>query len=309
MENKDIVISTGDPAGCGPFISLMAVEKYKAKGCNFIVVGDTIVLERIPVFRRLKNKIRVVDVSTPGIDKLIYGKSSKLSGQASLNYLKKSLEILRNTNARRLVTAPLSKEAVKYVLPVFSGHTEYLAEYFNVNNVVMMMFSKELKVVLLTRHILLRNLISSLDKENISDNIFLIYESLKKQFKIKQPKIIVASVNPHAGIDTFIDEEETILIAAINRFKKKIYGPYPADTIFIKENIKKYDCIICPYHDQAMIPFKLFSLKSGVNVTLGLPIIRTSPAHGVAYDVIKKGNNPFSSSMVEAIKLASYLTV
>ena len=309
MENKDIVISTGDPAGCGPFISLMAVEKYKANGCNFIVVGDTIVLERIPVFRRLKNKIRVVDVSTPGIDKLIYGKSSKLSGQASLNYLKKSLEILSNTNARRLVTAPLSKEAVKYVLPVFSGHTEYLAEYFNVNNVVMMMFSKELKVVLLTRHILLRNLISSLDKKNISDNIFLIYESLKKQFKIKQPKIIVASVNPHAGIDTFIDEEETILIAAINRFKKKIYGPYPADTIFIKENIKKYDCIICPYHDQAMIPFKLFSLKSGVNVTLGLPIIRTSPAHGVAYDVIKKGNNPFSSSMVEAIKLATYLTV
>ena len=141
MKNKDIVISTGDPAGCGPIISLTAVEKCKVKGCNFIIVGDLIILERIPIFQRLKNKIRVVDVSTPGIEKLVYGKSSKLSGQASLNYLKKSLEILNNTNTKRLVTAPLSKEAVKCVLPAFSGHTEYLAEHFNVNNIVMMMFS------------------------------------------------------------------------------------------------------------------------------------------------------------------------
>ena len=137
--------------------------------------------------------------------------------------------------------------------------------------------------MLLTRHILLRNLIASLDKKNIKDNISLIYESLKKQFKIKQPKIVFASVNPHAGIDTFIDKEESLLIDAIKTFKNKVYGPY---------------------HDQAMIPFKLLALKSGVNVTLGLPIIRTSPAHGVAYDVIKKGKNPFSSSMIEAIKLA-----
>ncbi len=309
MENKDIIISTGDPAGCGPFISLTAVEKYKSKGCSFIVVGDSIVFERIPAFRRVKNNIRVVDVNTPGIDKLIYGKPSKLSGRASLNYLKKSLEILSNTNAGRLVTAPLSKEAVKYVLPEFSGHTEYLAEYFNVNNIAMMMVSKELKVVLLTRHIPLRKLKFALEKENISDNISLVYESLQEQFKIKQPKIVFASVNPHAGIDTFLDKEENIIIDAINGVKNKIYGPYPADTVFIKENIKKYDCIICAYHDQAMIPFKLLSFKSGVNVTLGLPIIRTSPAHGVAYDVIAEGNDPFSSSMSEAIKLAVKLTV
>jgi 4-hydroxythreonine-4-phosphate dehydrogenase len=128
-------------------------------------------------------------------------------------------------------------------------------------------------------------------------------------FGLKNPKIAVTAFNPHAGVDTFFDAEEKIIYNAIKVFKKNFYGPYPCDSIFIEKNLKKYDCIICLYHDQAMIPFKLLSLKAGVNLTLGLPIIRTSPAHGVAFDVMKTGKIPFHSSMVEAIKLALKLHV
>jgi 4-hydroxythreonine-4-phosphate dehydrogenase len=128
-------------------------------------------------------------------------------------------------------------------------------------------------------------------------------------FKIKNPKIALVSFNPHAGINTFMNEEEKVISQAVRKFRNRIYGPFPADTIFIKENFRKYHCIITLYHDQGMIPFKLLSFKEGVNLTLGLPIVRTSPAHGVAYDVLKKGKKPFSSSMIEAVKLALSLNI
>ena len=131
---------------------------------------------------------------------------------------------------------------------------------------------------------------------------------MQDQFKIKCPRIAFCSTNPHAGVNTFISQEEKKIIKARDKFKKTVYGPYPADTIFTKENLKQYDCIICTYHDQAMIPFKLLSFRTGVNVTLGLPIVRTSPAHGVAYDIVKRGKAPFHSSMLEAINLASKLS-
>jgi 4-hydroxythreonine-4-phosphate dehydrogenase len=126
--------------------------------------------------------------------------------------------------------------------------------------------------------------------------------------KIKKPKIVISSFNPHAGIDTFLGKEEKIIKSAMNKCEHKIYGPYPADTLFLKNKIKDYDCIICLYHDQAMIPFKLLSFKQGVNLTIGLPIIRTSPAHGVAFDLIRKAKRPLHHSMLEAIKLSAKLS-
>lgn len=307
-KSKKIIVTTGDPAGCGPFITLSAIEVLADKNVDFFVVGDRKILEKIPVFSEVKKRINLIDAATAAIENIKPGCISKLGGRASLNYLNKGLELIKEMKIKRIVTAPVSKEAVKYVLTDFSGHTEYLADYFGVKNYAMMMVSSKLKVVVFSRHIPLRRVSSSIKQEDLIKNFSLTYHSLKGIFKIDNPKIAVVSCNPHAGIDTFLDKEEEKIYEAVKKFKK-IQGPYPSDTLFTSNNLKKYDCIICIYHDQAMIPFKLLSFYEGVNLTLGLPVIRTSPAHGVAYDIIKRGVNPFSTSMIEAIKLALKLSI
>ncbi|MBU2265826.1 MAG: 4-hydroxythreonine-4-phosphate dehydrogenase PdxA, partial [Candidatus Omnitrophica bacterium] len=203
---------------------------------------------------------------------------------------------------------PLSKEAVQSIKKKFSGHTEYLQDHFRAAQVEMMMVSKQLKVVLLTRHTVLRKAGALINSKDVAKTLELVYTSLKQQFKIKKPRIVLASFNPHAGVDTFLEKEEKEIVSGISKFKGKTYGPYPADSLFTKDNLKLYDCVISTYHDQAMIPFKLLSMKDGINLTLGLPVIRTSPAHGPAFDLIRQDKKPFSSSMLEAIKLAVQLT-
>ncbi len=309
MKNEGLVITTGDPAGCGPYVSLKALDEISLKGVDVYLVGDEKILRDYFLYSKLKKKINLVDLKTKDIDKVKPGFISKLSGKASLSYIDKALELIKELNIKRLITAPVSKEAIQYNIKNFSGHTEYLASYFKSDNIVMMMHSKQIATVLLTRHIPLREVSKSLREKEIAATLELVYESLKNKFKIKNPKIVFASLNPHAGVDTFFDKEEQIIAEAIKKSLVPAAGPYPSDTIFIKEKLKKYDCIICLYHDQAMIPFKLLSLKSGVNLTLGLPIIRTSPAHGVASDIIRAKKPLFYSSMLEAIKLNLKLTL
>ena len=305
---KKIVISSGDPGGCGPFITLKAIENLGQSNLEFFVVGDQKLFQKLPIYKKVKNRINLIDLNTPGIERIKAGQSSRLSGKASLSYLNKALELIDQKKINRLVTAPSSKEAVKLVLKKFCGHTEYLADYFKADNFAMMMVSAELKVVMATRHINLKAVSSSLKGKDIYNLLSLTYRFLQNQFKIKCPRIVFCAVNPHAGVNTFIGNEEKKILQARKKFKKLTLGPYPADTIFTKEKLKHYDCVICAYHDQAMIPFKLLSFHTGVNVTLGLPIVRTSPAHGVAYDIVAKGKQPFHSSMLEAIKLASKLS-
>ena len=308
MSRKKIIISSGDPGGCGPYITLKAIENIGEKAGEFFVVGDQKIFQKLPIYKKVKNKINFVDLNTPGIEGVKKGEPSRLNGKTSLSYLNKALELIGEMKIKRLVTAPLSKEAVKSVLKNFSGHTEYLADYFKVKNFAMMMVSSSLKVVMATRHINLKKVSSSLKSVDIYDSLCLTHRSLQGQFKLKRPRIAFCAVNPHAGVNTFIGDEEKKILQAKKKFKRLTFGPYPADTIFTKENLKRYDCIICAYHDQAMIPFKLLSFRSGVNLTLGLPIVRTSPAHGVAYDLVRRGGRSFHSSMVEAIKLASKLS-
>jgi len=308
MRRTKIVISSGDPGGCGPFITLKAIESLHQNDFEFFVIGDMKIFQKLPIYKRVKNRISLIDLNTSGIEGIEMGRSSQLSGKASLSYLKAALELIREKKIKRLVTAPLSKEAVKSVLKNFSGHTEYLANYFKVKNFAMMMASSHLKVVMATRHIKLSEVSSSLCEKDIYNLLSLTYKSLREQFRLRRPRIAFCAINPHAGLDTFIEAEEKKIIQAKKKFKKLTYGPYPADTIFTKEKLKQYDCIICAYHDQAMIPFKMLSFRTGVNVTLGLPIVRTSPAHGVAYDIVGRGETPFYSSMREAIKLASKLS-
>jgi 4-hydroxythreonine-4-phosphate dehydrogenase len=308
MSRKAIVVSAGDPAGCGPLITLQAINNAKIKNVDFFVVGDKKIFKKITGYAKFEKNVDFIDADTAGIEKVRKGFASKLTGQASLNYLKTSLKIMKQQRIKRLVTAPVSKEAIALSLSKFSGHTEYLADHFKVNNFAMLMAAKKLRVLLLSRHIPLREVSYSIKKKTIIDSISLVDSFLRNQCKIKKPRIVLASLNPHAGVNTFMEEEEKKLLAAKEKFKKTIYGPYPADTIFVRKNLNNYDCIICPYHDQAMIPFKLLALKDGVNVTLGLPIIRTSPAHGVAFDLMQRGRKPFSSSMLAAVKLALALS-
>jgi 4-hydroxythreonine-4-phosphate dehydrogenase len=307
MSKKKIVITIGDPNGCGPIITLKAIKNI-GRRIGFIVVGDKKILETIPEYKEVKKKVQIVDVKTNGIDRIKKGFINKLAGQASLSYLNKALEIIKKERISALVTAPVSKEAIKLVCPNFIGHTEYLANYFNTKKFVMMMVSKILKVVLLTRHIPLRKVPSKITKKAFIDVIELVYIFLKDNFKIKNPKLAISSLNPHAGVNTFLDKEEKTIIKAIAECRRPVYGPYPADTLFIEENIKNYDCIISCFHDQAMIPFKLLSFREGANLTVGLPIIRTSPAHGVAFDAVRAKKPLIYTSMAAAIKLAYRLS-
>ncbi len=309
MSRKGIIISAGDPAGCGPRITLGAINSIKTDAADFFVVGDKKIFEKINGWARFKKKVNFIDLNTANIGKVRDGFSSKITGQASLNYLKTSLKIMKERKIKRLVTAPVSKEAIALCLGKFSGHTEYLAEHFKVSNFGMLMTAKKLRLLLLSRHIPLREVSGSIKKKSVIDSISLVYSYLHNQCRIKKPRIALASLNPHAGVNTFLEKEEKILLAARNEFKNTIYGPYPADTIFIKENLKNFDCVICPYHDQGMIPFKLLAFREGVNVTLGLPIIRTSAAHGVAFDLMRQGKKPFTSSMLAAVKLALALSI
>ncbi len=309
MSKTKIIISSGDPAGCGPLITLKAIAECRQKNVDFFVVGDKDIFQKIPIFRQLGKGINFIDLNTANISRIKKGVASKLSGQAALSYLDKSLELMRTLSIKRLVTAPLSKEAVRCVDKQFRGHTEYLASHFRIKDYAMMMTAASFKVVLATRHISLREVSVSLRKNDIYQLLCLVHKSLRRQFKLNCPRIALCAVNPHAGVNTFLEREEKILINACRRFKGIVSGPYPADTIFTKQNLKHYDCVICTYHDQAMIPFKLLFFHKGVNLTLGLPIIRTSPAHGVAYDILQQGKKPFHSSMLEAIALALKLSL
>ncbi|MBU2455299.1 MAG: 4-hydroxythreonine-4-phosphate dehydrogenase PdxA, partial [Proteobacteria bacterium] len=208
-----------------------------------------------------------------------------------------------------LVTCPITKTALKLAGSQFHGHTEMLAHRTNTQEYAMMLAGKKLKVVLVTIHIPISQVSASLTTENIIEKIRLTHFSLKNRFNIKAPKIAVAGLNPHSGeASMFGHEEEDIIAPAVRLAKKEgldIHGPLPPDTVFFQAVNAKYDAVVCMYHDQGLIPFKLIHFKDGVNTTLGLPIIRTSVDHGTAYDIAWHGiADP--SSLTEAIKMAAF---
>lgn len=301
-KGKRVVVTIGDPAGCGPQVTFQAIYSLAKKGVEIWVVGDRFVAEQFRQYHQLKKQIIFVDVATKNIRKVKKGTISKLSGLASLSYLNHALGIIKAEKIQLLVTAPVSKEAISLVQPGFLGHTEFLADYFDVKSVVMMMVSAQLRVVLLTRHLNLKRVPDAINQKLIKDTVFLVTSFLKRKLGIKKPNIGIASFNPHAGINTFLGPEEKKIKEFLSSLDQPVLGPYPADSLFIQGNLGKFDCIIALYHDQGMIPFKLLALRWGVNITLGLPIIRTSPDHGVAFDLVKRDPKAiFSTSMQAAL--------
>ena len=238
--------------------------------------------------------------------KIEFGKSTKLAGEYAFQALEAAVKDLADKKIDILVTAPINKENIHSEKFAFQGHTEYLTQRFGAQNSLMLLVSDKLKIGTVTNHIPISEVAEAITEELILTKLAILNDSLKKDFLIDMPKIAVLGLNPHAGDKGLIGtEDESIIHAAIIKAKKQgtlAFGPFPADGFFGSGNYTKYDAVLAMYHDQGLIPFKLMALDSGVNYTAGLPIVRTSPDHGTAYDIAGK-NIASPDSLKEAVYL------
>lgn len=292
MRKPTIAITQGEPSGIGPEIAVKAIfNPYVRRICNLILIGDKKVFEK--EIKKYNNKefknLKIIQVDSVS--------ESILTG----------VELYRKGELDALVTAPASKDSFNYMGKSFPGHTEFLAYLLQKKNFLMMFVSKKLRIGLATIHIPIERVSKILSKSLIFEKLKIIEEGLKKYFNIDNPKIGVCGLNPHCGESgKFGKEESEIIIPAIGLAKKigiRVKGPFSSDSIFYRALNKEYDAILAMYHDQGLIPIKTISFHDSVNVTLGLPMIRTSPAHGCAFDIAGKGiANP--TGMIEAVKVS-----
>jgi 4-hydroxythreonine-4-phosphate dehydrogenase len=220
------------------------------------------------------------------------GKQTDIGGKYALKSLEAAAYALAQGKVDVLVTAPINKENIQSPDFKFPGHTEYLDEKFGDGNSLMFLVSDTLRVAVVTGHVPVTRIAQELTIEKILKKIHVLHRSLIEDFEVRKPKIAVLGLNPHAGDNGVIgNEEQNIIIPAINKAKEEgmlVYGPYPADGFFGNKTYKNFDAVMAMYHDQGLIPFKTIAFNSGVNFTAGLPIVRTSPDHGTAYDIAGK---------------------
>jgi len=239
--------------------------------------------------------------------KLDVGTMTKTGGELAYYSLKAAVESLDQHEIDALVTAPINKKNIQSKDFNFPGHTEFFANRYNVSNYLMLMISGTLRIGVITGHIPISKVSESINKELVINKIKIMHQSLIQDFGIRKPKIAVLGLNPHAGDNGLIGiEEQEVIIPAIKAVFDDhilVYGPYPADGFFGSSNYKSFDGILAMYHDQGMLPFKTLAFDSGVNFTAGLPVVRTSPAHGTAYEIAGK-NKADESSMRAAVYLA-----
>jgi 4-hydroxythreonine-4-phosphate dehydrogenase len=236
-------------------------------------------------------------VITPGVLNETGGKYGILSLQTAVAALKQK-------HIDGLVTAPLHKKNIQSADFNFTGHTPYLKHVFGVPDVAMMLCAGNFRVALVTEHVAVADVAKNISKEKIVSKLNIVYQSLQKDFGIDKPRIAVLGLNPHAGDEGLIgNEEETIIRPAIKEAKNSgmmVIGPYSADAFFARRSFDRFDAVLAMYHDQGLIPFKTLALGEGVNYTAGLPAVRTSPDHGVAFDIAGK-NQADTSSFITAI--------
>jgi len=321
-----ITITAGDPAGIGPEVALKALAKLvKSSKSNFLLLGDYRHLVhltrkfkiRLPLVwvnepelaRGFKNQVGVSDLG--GVNKIQWGKITAANGAAAVRYILQGAKLALTGQADALVTAPICKESIHKAGCKFPGHTELLAHLSGTKSFAMMMAGGPFKIVLQSIHLSLKDSLSKVTQALVWEKLELTEKTLRDRFGILRPRIAVAGVNPHAGENgAFGKEEIRVLKPVIAKARKRgwdVTGPHPPDTLYYWASKGKYDAVLCMYHDQGLIPFKLLAFDSGVNLTLGLPFVRTSPDHGTAFDIAGKGiANP--SSMIEAIKLADRLS-
>lgn len=298
----------GDPNGIGPEVVLRSIsDKEVTDICEPIIYGSLEILQNAKELIGSVEKLEVVDVFEFKKHDLKPGRVDKKAGQASLTFIEKGVKDALEKNIDAVVTAPISKESIHLAGSHYPGHTEMLKDLTCAENAVMLFEGSHFRVALVSIHVALSDVPLLITKEKVLITIRTCNEDLKKKFKIPKPKIVVCGLNPHAGeAGAFGREEIEEIKPAIDLAKEEgieVSGPLPADTLFHYASKGDWDLVIAMYHDQGLIPFKMLSFDTGVNVTLGLPIIRTSPDHGTAFDIAWKGvANP--SSMIEAIKMA-----
>jgi 4-hydroxythreonine-4-phosphate dehydrogenase len=252
----------------------------------------------------VNKKVNLINLNEEEI-KIEYGKSSTDAGNYARKALERATSDLKNNLINAIVTAPINKDNIQSEEFNFPGHTEYFASVFETSDYLMLMVCDKLKIGIVTGHIPLTEVSNMLSEDLISSKIDVLENSLKVDFGIEKPKIAVLGLNPHAGENGNIGKEDKeVIIPAITKAKNKgqlVFGPFAADSFFATE-YAKYDAVLAMYHDQGLIPFKTLAFDCGVNYTAGLPIVRTSPAHGTAYN--KAGKNEASD---ESIRSAMYL--
>jgi 4-hydroxythreonine-4-phosphate dehydrogenase len=322
-----IVITMGDPAGIGPEIIAKVIDSGEIFPlCRPVVIGDAGVMKKLIEEMRLsvtvnsiaslaqadpaKGKLDVLDLQNVKLSSHQWGTPAAASGKAVVEYIKKAVELTVSREADAVVTAPISKEMMNAAGHHYAGHTELLADLTGTKEFGMLFVGGGLRVMLATIHLALKDVPRHITEKTILTALRLAHKATR-YFGIDKPRIGVAALNPHAGEGKLFGTEEgdVILPAVIKARGEGIQAsdPLPADTLFYKARNNHYDIVLAMYHDQGLAPLKMLAFGNAVNVTVGLPIIRTSVDHGTAYDIAGKGfADP--ASLLEAIKLASKMT-
>jgi 4-hydroxythreonine-4-phosphate dehydrogenase len=323
-------ITLGDPAGIGPEVIVRALARRDVRAaCRPLVIGDRGSLEAAAARVGERLALRIVEERTletdvprgaarPGVALLPVstlsaracrpGRPSIEGGRASYRYIETATRLAQRGAIDAIVTAPINKAAVTRAGFPISGHTELLRELTGAREVRMMLAGDKLRVVLVTMHVALADVSRALNVRDVTRTILIADEHLRRYHGLARPRIAVAGLNPHAGEHgLFGDEEATRIAPAVRRACQagaRASGPYAADSLFFRAVQGEFDAVVAMYHDQGLIPLKLLHFHDGVNVTMGLPILRTSPDHGTAYDIAGRGTAD-PGSMTAAILLAA----
>ncbi|HKK90510.1 MAG TPA: 4-hydroxythreonine-4-phosphate dehydrogenase PdxA [Desulfobacteraceae bacterium] len=320
-----IGITMGDPVGIGPEILVSALEDPDLyERCRPVVIGDPAIMASALTLKHSALDLNRVESPEQGdyrhgtIDLLALsalapgrarpGVPTAETGKAMLSYITAAVDLAVRGDIAAVATCPITKTALKMAESEFHGHTELIASRTGTDQYAMMLAGDTLRVVLVTIHIPVAEVPGQLSAEKILDTIRITDNALKTRFNIARPLIAVAGLNPHAGEESMFGREEAEIIGpALDSAEKEgfsVTGPLPPDTLFYHAAKGKYDAVVCMYHDQGLIPFKMLHFEDGVNTTIGLPIIRTSVDHGTAYDIAWQGT-AHATSLKAAVKLAA----
>ena len=324
LEHLPIAITMGDACGIGPEI----IAKLYADGAALpptLVLGDEGLIKRSVRLLALPLTVEVIDapeefqsspntisvISLSGLpDDLPFGQLDRRAGKAAFDYIRAGIDLALQKRIRAIVTAPINKEALRLADIHYPGHTEILADFSGTKDFAMMLMNNDLRVILVTIHVSLREAIGQLTIERELRIIRLAHRAMT-QLGITRPRIAVAGLNPHAGEHgLFGSEDEEIIKPAIQQAREEgieASGPWPGDTVFMHARQGKFDIVVAQYHDQGLIPVKYLGVDEGVNITVGLPFVRTSVDHGTAFDIAGKGKASHASLRV-AVEQAALLT-
>lgn len=314
MNGPVVAVSCGDPSGIGPEITVKAVKAlgneltavWLGDPAHLVAGTDSNIVDSVA--KAVPGRLNVLSVPF-GATPVVPGRPEACHAEGTIEAVRLGVDLVQTGQADALCTAPITKRVLKEGAGFgFPGHTEFLAHLAGVERVVMMLASDDLRVVPVTIHVPLSSVPELLKTDDIVETVRITAKGLRDRFGIPSPRIAVTGLNPHAGEGGLMGTEDGDVIApALARLSSEGYqvsGPHPADTLFHAAARKRYDVAIAMYHDQALIPIKTLAFDEGVNVTLGLPFLRTSPDHGTAHDIAGQGiANP--ASMIAALRLAA----